>query len=111
MPDAEPLSPLTAGAPFGRIAATIAVSDLTRALNFYVGVLGMRVIFENGDPVGFVILQRDQAQLHLTLVRNHQAGTHNVAHLLVADASGLRDHLATHLSVRYSRQPGYKERA
>jgi catechol 2,3-dioxygenase-like lactoylglutathione lyase family enzyme len=56
----------------------------------------MQVTFENGDPVGFVILQRDEAQLHLTLVRNHCAGIHNVAHLMVADATSLHDHLAAH---------------
>jgi catechol 2,3-dioxygenase-like lactoylglutathione lyase family enzyme len=38
------------GIVFGRIASTVAVRDLPRALGFYVGVLGMRVTFENGDP-------------------------------------------------------------
>jgi catechol 2,3-dioxygenase-like lactoylglutathione lyase family enzyme len=49
------------GIVFGRIASTVAVRDLPRALGFYVGVLGMRVTFENGDPVGFAILRRDAA--------------------------------------------------
>jgi len=90
--DAEP-SPVGPGAAFGRIAAAVPVRDLPRALSFYVGVLGMRVVFENGDPVGFVILRRDAAELHLTRSPNHRPGLHNVAHLLVADATALHDHL------------------
>ncbi len=81
------------GAPFGRIAAAIPVTDMRRARSFYEGVLGLTPTFTNGDPVGFVILHRDAAELHLTLVRDHQAGTHNVAHLLVSDATALHDHL------------------
>ena len=46
---------------FGRIAATITVSDMPRALAFYVEVLGMTKTFENGNPVGFVILKKDAA--------------------------------------------------
>jgi catechol 2,3-dioxygenase-like lactoylglutathione lyase family enzyme len=90
--DAEP-SPVGPGAAFGRIAAAVPVRDLPRALSFYVGVLGMRVVFENGDPVGFVILRRDAAELHLTRSPKHRPGIHNVAHLLVADATVLHDHL------------------
>jgi catechol 2,3-dioxygenase-like lactoylglutathione lyase family enzyme len=81
---------------FGRIAATIAVGDIPRAVRFYTGVLGMRKTFENGDPVGFVILKRDDAELHLTFSRTHRATDRNVAHLLVADATGLHDHLVAH---------------
>lgn len=54
----------------------------------------MRATFEHGDPVGFVILQRDTAELHLTLVADRRAVTHNVAHLMVSDPTGLHDHLA-----------------
>ena len=96
MPEIQDLSPGSVGAPFGRMATTIATSDFSRALSFYVGVLGMHVTFENGDPVGFAILQRDSAQLHLTLVKNHRASSHNVAHLMVADAAELHDHLIEH---------------
>jgi len=84
------------GIAFGRIASGIAVRELPRALAFYVGVLGMHVTFENGDPVGFVILERDGAELHLSVSRDHRAGTHNVAHLLVTDATMLYNHLTTH---------------
>ena len=81
------------GVAFGRIAATIPVSDVPRALDFYRGILGMSVTFTNGDPVGFVILKRDAAELHLTLVHGHKGGRHNAAHLMVADAAGLHDYL------------------
>lgn len=35
------------------------VEDMTRAHDFYTGALGFRKTFENGDPVGFMILKRD----------------------------------------------------
>jgi catechol 2,3-dioxygenase-like lactoylglutathione lyase family enzyme len=82
------------GVTFGRIAGAVPVSDISRALGFYQGILGMSVTFTNGDPVGFVILERDAAELHLTLVRGHRAGSHNVAHLMVTDATALCEHLA-----------------
>jgi catechol 2,3-dioxygenase-like lactoylglutathione lyase family enzyme len=80
---------------FGRIAAAIPVSDISQALGFYTGILGMTVTFTNGEPVGFVILKRDAAELHLTLVKGHKGGSHNAAHLMVADAAGLHDHLVS----------------
>ena len=92
MPDRERLGGIT----FGRIAGNIAVRDLTRALAFYVGVMGMHVTFQNGDPVGFAILERDAAELHLTVARDHRASIRNVAHLLVTDATELHDHLIGH---------------
>ena len=81
---------------FGRIAATIAVTDFPRALAFYVDILGMAPTFTNGDPIGFAILERGAAELHLTLARNHRATDRNVAHLLVDDATALHDHLVAH---------------
>jgi predicted enzyme related to lactoylglutathione lyase len=81
---------------FGRIAATISVTDMPRALAFYEGVLAMTKTFENGNPVGFVILKRGDAELHLTLSRSHQATDRNVAHLLVDNATQLHDHLVAH---------------
>jgi catechol 2,3-dioxygenase-like lactoylglutathione lyase family enzyme len=82
-----------AGITFGRFAAAVPVSDIAQALAFYQDILGMSVTFTNGDPTGFVILRRDAAELHLTLVRGHRAGLHNVAHLMVTDATALHDHL------------------
>jgi predicted enzyme related to lactoylglutathione lyase len=83
------------GVTFGRIAGAVPVSDISQALGFYQGILGMSVTFTNGDPVGFVILERDAAELHLTLVKGHRAGRHNVAHLMVADATALHEHLVS----------------
>lgn len=77
------------GVDFGRIAATIPVADIAKALQFYINVLGLSKVFENGNPVGFVILKRDEAELHLTLQPNHKAAHYNVAHLLVKDVDAL----------------------
>jgi catechol 2,3-dioxygenase-like lactoylglutathione lyase family enzyme len=85
--------PAPHGVPFGRVAPMLSVSDLPRALRFYCGVLGFRKVFENGDPVGFVILEKEAAELHLSLDRRHRASDQNVAHLMVADATALYDHL------------------
>ncbi|KAF1004781.1 MAG: hypothetical protein GAK28_03794 [Luteibacter sp.] len=77
------------GIRFGRIAPTLSTRDLDRALAFYVGALGFRVAFRNGDPVGFVILRKDDAELHLTLQPRHRASPANVAHLMVDDVDAL----------------------
>ncbi|WDS35990.1 VOC family protein [Pseudoxanthomonas sp.] len=78
---------------FGRIAPTLPVTDIDRALAFYVDVLGFTKTFENGTPVGFVILKKDAAELHLSLHPAHKPSTQNLAHLLVDDATALHDHL------------------
>ncbi len=78
---------------FGRIAATLAVADMARALDFYVATLGMTKTFENGNPVGFAVLQREGAELHLTLAKDHVGSERNVAHLMVSDARRLHDQL------------------
>ena len=74
----------------------VSVSDLPRALRFYCDVMGFQAVFENGDPVGFVILEKEAAELHLNLDRQHRATAQNVAHLMVTDATALYDHLVTH---------------
>ncbi len=71
----------------GRIAAMLPVSDIKRSYQVYKEVFGFEKVFENGDPVGFMILQKDEAELHLTLQKNHKAATFNVAHMLVSDAT------------------------
>ena len=78
---------------YGRIAAAVAVTDMERALRFYTEVLGLAKTFENGKPIGFAIVKRDAAELHLTLSKSHRAGEHNVAHILVSDAKELHDRL------------------
>ena len=77
------------GIRFGRIATMLPVKDIARAHDFYTKVLGFTKVFENGDPVGFMILKKDQAELHLTLQPNHNAAPFNVAHLMVDDADAL----------------------
>jgi catechol 2,3-dioxygenase-like lactoylglutathione lyase family enzyme len=77
------------GIRFGRIAAMLPVKDMGKAHNFYVNVLGFRKTFENGNPVGFMILERDQAELHLTLQPDHRAAAFNVAHMMVEDVDAL----------------------
>ena len=80
----------------GRAAPGVPVRDIDTALAFYVGVLGMTETFRNGDPVGFVIVERDDAEIHLTLQPSHRATTANVAHLMVDDAAALHEHLQRH---------------
>ena len=77
------------GIRFGRIAAMLPVKDMEKAHAFYTKVLGFTKVFENGNPVGFMILKRDQAELHLTLQPNYQAAPFNVAHMLVHDVDTL----------------------
>lgn len=77
------------GVRFGRIAAMLPVKDIHKAHDFYTQVLGLRKTFENGNPVGFMILKRDQAELHLTLQPHHKAASFNVAHLMVDDVDAL----------------------
>ena len=77
------------GIRFGRIAAMLPVKDMERACDFYTKALGFTKVFENGTPVGFVILKKDQAELHLTLQPNHQAAPFNVAHMMVDDVDAL----------------------
>src|SRR5439155_11774728 len=67
----------------GRVAPMVPVVDIERAVAFYAAVFGMQKTFENGDPVGFVILKRDAAEVHLTLVRDHVGRTFNVMHVMV----------------------------
>jgi catechol 2,3-dioxygenase-like lactoylglutathione lyase family enzyme len=77
------------GIRFGRIAAMLPVKDIERACDFYTKVLGFTKVFENGSPVGFMILKKDQAELHLTLQPNHKAAPFNVAHMMVDDVDAL----------------------
>jgi catechol 2,3-dioxygenase-like lactoylglutathione lyase family enzyme len=76
---------------FGQAYPIVSVADITIALEFYADILGFKKVFENGDPVGFMILKKDDARIDLSLNRKHKATTQNVAFLKVADASGLYD--------------------
>lgn len=77
------------GIRFGRIAAMLPAKDINRACDFYTKALGFTKVFENGTPAGFMILKRDQAELHLTLQPNHQAASFNVAHMMVDNVDAL----------------------
>lgn len=81
----KPTSEIT----FGRVAPGLFVRDLETARAFYGDTLGFTTTFENGDPVGFMILEKDGAELHLNLVKDHQPSTTNVAHLMVDDVDAL----------------------
>jgi predicted enzyme related to lactoylglutathione lyase len=76
---------VSTGIRFGRIAAMLPVADMTRAHEFYANALGFTKTFQNGTPVGFMILKRDDAELHLTLQQGHKAAPFNVAHMMVED--------------------------
>ncbi len=78
---------------FGRAAPSIFVTNMEVAVDFYVGTLGMTSTFENGEPVGFMIVESGLAELHLHLVREHRATTTNVVHLMVDDVTLLYDHV------------------
>ncbi|ALS58985.1 glyoxalase superfamily protein [Pandoraea norimbergensis] len=81
---------------FGRMAPTLPVADLDRSLRFYLDVLGFEKVFEAGSPVGFVILKKDAAELHLSRDGQHRGTTQNVAHLMVTDADAFHAHLERH---------------
>ncbi|MET3666343.1 VOC family protein [Caulobacter sp. 1776] len=74
---------------FGRLAASAFTRDIHKAEAFYRDVLGFQKTFENGDPVGFMILEKDAAELHLSLVKDHKASTTNITHLMVDDVDAL----------------------
>ncbi len=81
------MAPTSPTVRLGRVAATLAVRDIQAAYATYRAVFGFEKTFENGDPVGFMILEKDQAELHLTRQANHKAPPHNVAHMIVSDAA------------------------
>lgn len=74
---------------FGRTAPGICVRDIHAAHDFYSRILGFRKVFENGDPVGFMVLKKDQAEIHLSRKPDHHASTANVMHMFVSDAAAL----------------------
>jgi catechol 2,3-dioxygenase-like lactoylglutathione lyase family enzyme len=65
------------------------VKDIAKAHDFYAKAFGFTKTFQNGNPVGFMILERDDAELHLTLQPSHKAAPFNVAHMMVDDADAL----------------------
>lgn len=74
---------------FGRAAPGVVVRDIQSAYAFYSSVLGFQKVFENGDPVGFMVLKKDAAEIHLSQLRDHRPMTVNVFHMFVDDVSAL----------------------
>jgi len=66
---------------FGRVAPSIPVADMNRALRFYCDVLGFTVTFTNGSPVCFAIIKQGNAELHVALQPGKAGSLH--AHLMV----------------------------
>ncbi len=81
---------------FGRTAPGVPVTDMNRSIKFYSEILGMEKVFENGNPVGFAIMMKESAEIHLTLSKTHKATDRNLVHLMVDDAQALHDHLEKH---------------
>jgi catechol 2,3-dioxygenase-like lactoylglutathione lyase family enzyme len=74
---------------FGRAAPGVSVRDIQAAYAFYSEVLGFRKVFENGNPVGFMVLQKDGAEIHLNQFRDHRPTTVNIFHMYVDDVDAL----------------------
>jgi len=66
---------------FGRVAPTIPVADMNRALRFYCDVMGFAVTFTNGSPVCFAVIKQGDAELHVGLQPGKAGSLH--AHLMV----------------------------
>lgn len=84
---------------FGRVAPMLPVKDIQKAHDFYAKVLGFRKTFENGNPVGFMILKRDDAELHLTLQPAYKSAPFNVVHMLVSNVDELH-HICSDYGLR-----------
>jgi hypothetical protein len=54
-----------------------------------VGVLGFEKVFENGSPVGFMVLKEGRAEIHLSRTPGHKPSTTNVMHIYVSDVAAL----------------------
>ena len=68
-------------AKFGRVAPSIPVADMQRALQFYRDVLGFSMTFTNGNPISFAIIKQGDAQLHLGVAPGKAGSFH--AHIMV----------------------------
>ncbi len=84
-----PFKPSIESVRFGRAAPGISVRDIHAAYTFYSEVLGFKKVFENGDPVGFMVLMKDGAEIHLNQYRDHRPTTVNVFHMFVDDVDAL----------------------
>lgn len=76
---------------FGRIAPSVPVADMDRALAFYRDVLGFAVTFTNGNPICFAALKQGDAELHLG-VQPAKAGSFH-AHLMIDELDPIYERL------------------
>ena len=76
---------------FGRVAPTIPVADLERALRFYRDILGFTVAFTNGEPASFAVIIQGSAQLHLEVQPSKAGSAH--AHIMVDDLDAVHKRL------------------
>ena len=76
---------------FGRVAPSIYVRNITRALEFYRDILGFSVIFTNGSPVSFAVLRQDMAYIHLCLQPDAAGSCH--AHIMLSDLDSFYNQL------------------
>src|SRR5688572_24892029 len=76
---------------FGRVAPTIYVQDIHRALEFYRDAFGFEVQFTNGEPVLFAVIAQGSAELHLIVEPKNAGSCH--AHIMVDDVDKLHDQL------------------
>lgn len=82
-------TPAISAITFGRAAPGLAVRDIHVAHAFYANVLGFTKTFENGDPVGFMVLKKDGAEIHISQSRDARATVVNAFHMFVDDIDGL----------------------
>lgn len=76
---------------FGRVSPTIYVHDIPLSLEFYRDILGFTVVFTNGSPVSFAVLEQDAACIHLC-IRPKGAGSCH-AHIMLRGLDSLYDKL------------------
>lgn len=76
---------------FGRVAPTIPVTDMERALRFYRDILGFTVAFTNGKSVSFAVINQGGAQLHLEVQPGKAGSSH--AHIMVDDLDAVHERL------------------
>ena len=93
---------------YGRIAPCLEVREIHSAHDFYTQVLGFEKIFENGSPVGFMVLKKDKAELHLRQKSDCKSTTTNVAHMFIDDVAALYDHCKQH-GVRIVKSLAHKD--
>ncbi|MDA9003980.1 glyoxalase superfamily protein [bacterium] len=76
---------------FGRVMPVIEVSDIQKSHDFYVDIFGFEKVFENGEPVGVMVLKKDNAEFMISLNKNHKGGASNAFHMFVSHVNSMYD--------------------